>query len=425
VFTGDKKNATGNHYGEYNMTQAKLIIPAPVKARSKHLPPDPVPDAKERAEQAMRFRLKQSAAVERNILEQVAATVIVDKRKALNEMLFQPNLETGRLQIFYKGEPEPYTIHRHALATLAEKSGVKMQFVNYMERLEPRAVALGHLADTLNILFHKCRLEPENKKDAEKSFLHRTVGKELRGFLSNRYNTNIASLPTLRAFVESCRERGASPTDLTSSDLRHSLKAFLPDVFEAFPGQFLCFGVTWANSDFGVGMLKIAQTVWDPLRGTSTVLDAEFRRVHLGGVRQGGDLELNAKALAAETDAVAESIRSAVEQLLKPETIEATLKAIASANDAQISWTQLKGHLQKFLDVSEVDTIATFFEKPAMMGKDLPPLGCAADGTPVPSKWWASAAVAKLAQGEENEDRRLDLQSQAGKFLEAFLKAEE
>lgn len=376
---------------------------------------------RQRAEQLADARLNVSRSVENDLLAKIAETVIVDKRLALNEMLFRPSENKRELHLFYKGEGEdaPYTLHRNALGSFAEKAGIPIKYVNYLlQSVQPEKQAMSLLCDNLNRLFHFCQV------DTEKAFLHRTVGKEVRAFLSNRYNTNIASLPTLRAFVDSFRALGAKAVDPTSSSLRYSLKAFLPQVYEAFDGQYLCFGVGWTNSDFGLGSLRIAQTIYDPLGGSSCVLDAEYKRVHLGGVRQGGNIDLDAKALASEIDAVAGAIHSSVTQMLNEDNVASTLAGIRAAQNANVDWRTLKGQLSKFLVTEEVDTIEAFFKTPSV-ASNLPPLGYGPDGTPVPSKWWAASAVSAIAAASSDEDRRLELQTEAGKLLNAFFKKTE
>ena len=47
----------------------------------------------------------------------------------------------------------------------------------------------------------------------------------------------------------------------------------------------------------------------------------------------------------------------------------------------------------------------------------LPTIELDEDGLPVPSNWWVAQAVSFLASVEDDPDRKIDLQQEAGKFI--------
>ncbi len=48
---------------------------------------------------------------------------------------------------------------------------------------------------------------------------------------------------------------------------------------------------------------------------------------------------------------------------------------------------------------------------------ELPRAGLGQDGEPLPSRWWAAAAVSHLAAKQVDPTRELELKQEAGKFL--------
>ena len=313
------------------------------------------------------------------------------------------------INLVYSGDVNMYRIHRHALGQLAGKVEFPITYLNKLNTQDLWRLEL--LIHNLNTLFHNSSFERGN---SEPRFLHRLVGGEVRAFLSRRFNRHLASLPMLRAFIEAVRAVHGRPIEALSTDIRWSLKCFLPLVFEAFPGQYICVGVTMANSDFGAGKMSVTQTVWDPMRDARTVLDESFSRVHLGSVIEDSDMEMSEETAVAEVEAQASAIRDAVTQMLSEESVGRALKAIKAAHEQEIPWHQLKGMLSRILYDKEVAAIETLLNSPGIV--DLPPVGKTATGEPLPTKWWAASVISRIATNE-NDERKMELQQQAGKIL--------
>lgn len=377
--------------------------------------------------QRVSARLDLAAHTEEQMIKRVADTVIVDLLAYGNEIIFTWGAE-GRLRIHYKGhggKDGGLTLHRHALNGLASTVGVPAQYVTNLLKGAGNRPFMGELlAHTLNQLFHRTPELSDTLKGAAGKFLHRTVNGELRAFLTSKYNTNVASLPTLRAFVSAARAVNARFLDGHAGVLRNTLKAFQEAPREVSPGKYLVFGVTWTNSDFGAGSLSIAQTLWDPNTNTRIVLDASYKKVHLGGVRQGDGHALSNNALRAETEAVAAAVDSAVSDLLSAQSIEATLVAVRAAQEKSIDWRTLRTRLKDFLYANEIDTISSFFEEGSQVVTTLTPPGRDFDGNVVASRWWAASLIGEMASQTPDLERRAELEREAGRFLNEFFKEE-
>jgi hypothetical protein len=380
-------------------------------------------DAWEEAEKRMRGRFKAGEKEEAALIEQVAQNVIVDKLVPPKLMSFRTE-QTHPLLIDY-GAPyvtRSYTIHRHALGQLCSKVSFPMTYANALMNVEEWRLEL--LCHNLNQLFHK----PDwTERSGPTRFLHRLVGGELRGFLSHRYNRHLATAPMLRTFVESCRAAGARPIDATTTAVRVSLKYLLPKVFEAFPGENVCFGSEFGNSDFGAGRLTVRSTIWRASSASSSVLDEVFGKVHIGSVIEDSDLEISDDTAKKEVVAQQGAIGDAVTAQLQEKTIERLLKAIRLAHEEEVPWGRLRPQLAKFLSKADQDWMEGLLTGKATNIIDLPPISHEferRDGDArTPNIYWASACVGALADKAEDPDRKLELQKEAGRLLESAIRA--
>lgn len=385
----------------------------------------------ETAQAQLQERIRTGADEQHKLIEAVARMVIRDRLAPPACMEFCPQFDDlGGLSLTLcraPGGPIVETdlrIHRHALNQLATKVLHPMTDVS-------RLLAGGGTIETIwmrellaynfNERFHKMKFVERGGRGS--AFLCRIVNDQLRGFLSRSFNRHLASKPLLAAFVEACRGANAQPVEAITSDVRLSLKCFKPLIFEPFPGEFVAVGVEWSNSDFGAGRLTVCMTLLRISSGTSVVLAEQFAKVHLGSVIEDSEIELSDETAAKEVDTQASAIRDAVKELLSEKYIERLLHGIALAHEEEIPWGRLKSKLKDFLYKEELATIETLLSNNTMA--DLPPVGTGADGKPLPTRWWASNIIAQIAGGVADEDRKIELQRQAGKLVEEFVKKDE
>lgn len=375
---------------------------------------DPNDPAYTRVYQKLKQRLEVGELEQARLISSVAALVIRDKLVAPANMFFSPLAEgNSKIGISYLGSTDErvYSIHRHALGQIAAKVGFPVVYVNMLQQASKENWKSELLAYNLNMLYHN---EEFKDRAGFPRFLHRIVGEELRGFLSRRFNRHIASAPLLRSFLEACQAAGAFPVEATTSPVKLALKCTIPHIFEPVPGQFLCVGVEWANSDFGAGRMQVALSLWMPHGDKFTVLDQVLSRVHIGSVIEDSDIELSEETAQKESEAQASAIRDAVSKQLEPESIDRLLEAVRTAHEEDIPWDKLRPQLARYLGKSDVESLQQMLNEGSV---DLPPVKNIG-GEPVPTKWWASNALAFLANRTEDPEKKLDLQHAAGAFLE-------
>lgn len=312
-----------------------------------------------------------------------------------------------------------YQIHPHALGQMCSVTGFPRLYARRLRQGERWEKALLEL--NLNELLHKGKYLDRRKQHTK--FLQRIVGSgevaELRGFLSRNFNRHLASLPLLRGFMLSCKDAGAQPIEATTSAVRFSLKCFLPHIFEPVDGEFVAFGVTWSNSDFGSGRMKVALSSMRISSGTMSVLEDSLSRVHIGSIIEESDLELSEEAMAKEVDAQVTMIRDVVRQQLSPDPVNRLCDAIRIAHETQVPWHRIKAELGKILQKKELENVEELLKRGSDDIEDLPPPGITANGDPIPTRWWASNVVGWMADKEQNPDRKTDLQHLAGSVLKA------
>ena len=367
-------------------------------------------------ERRVALGLKQEAA----LIQSVMSTVIVDKLVPPAQMFFSAPVSVDGQPLLLTFGGSSYGIHAHAFGQMCAKVNLPMNFANMLrwvgtkDEWKPKL-----LAHNLNELFH----QPEWKeRSGQTRFLHRVVSGEVRGFLSRRYNRFLASAPLLTAFVDACRANGVKPIDSTHSSVRSALKCIVPQVYEPFPGEYICIGTEWSNSDFGAGKLAVSQTVWRVLSGSSAVLDAPISRVHLGSIIEDSDLEMSDDTARKEVTAQQSAIADVVSQQVSAKTIDRLLEAMKTANDEQIPWAQLKARLRSVLTKSEQEWMESSLQSSGMGIIDLPPVSFTPDNQPQPNAYWGAACIALLAGKCGDDDRKLELQRAAGALLGTALK---
>lgn len=344
------------------------------------------------------------------LIQSISNMVIRDRLVTPKGMRFVIT-ETERNLALRYSTGEVLSIHRHALGQLAGKVEFPLTYLNKLNVDKDKTWRKELLTYNLNELFHNTNFAKRGEDNPR--FLHRIVGTELRGFLSRRFNRHLASLPLLRAFVDTVKQNHGRPVEANTTDLRWALKCYLPMVFEAFPGQYICVGVTQSHSDFGSGKHLISQSIWDPLRDTRTVLEG-VGRVHLGSIIEDSDIEMSDETALKEVEAQCSAAADSVNKFLGKEAIDKALTAVRIAQEEQIPWGQLKSALRSVLYDKELASVETLLNSPDVV--DLPPVGRTATGDPLPSKWWASTMLSKLANSQE-EERKMELQALAGKWL--------
>jgi hypothetical protein len=286
------------------------------------------------------------------------------------------------------------TIHRHALSQIASRADAPPAYITELSDGDSWKREMA--AEILNRSFH-------HGHKGERALV-RSVGSQVRGFLSDRYR-RLDSRPLLEAFATTCQDVGAVPVDGTVTDLRVTMKALLPVVFEPVKGEALCLGVEWGNSDYGAARHSVRAFILRLLCLNGATMEDALSQVHLGG-RLTDDIEFSNKTYELDTKASISALKDVVKGTLSEPKVKALLEGIKAADEKKVDWKRVKTSLAKKLLASEIKAVEQSFQSEDVV---MLPQGA--------SVWRVSNAISWLAGSTADADRKLELQRLAGEVI--------
>lgn len=294
-------------------------------------------------------------------------------------------------------------LHNNARSQLVERLGVPAGYANDLAAPftpeERRSEAGGAWRrDLLRYVLS------EHASHANARYLLRSQGGQIKAVLSDRFR-RLDSRPLLESFVGACNDIGAVPTEGIASDLRCSVRAIVPQVFEPIPGEHMVFGLSWTNSDFGVGSYAVSAFALRLVCLNGMVGETAMKQVHLGN-RLPDDLEFSAATYRKDTETMALATRDIVRGVLGERAINTRVEAIQSAASKEVDGKVMFAKVGKLLNKGELASVKNAFE-----GQDtlMLPAGKTA--------WRFSNALSWVANSVEDPERRLELQAAAGAIV--------
>lgn len=353
-----------------------------------------------------------------DVIKKMLAITIVDKLVDPRFMLVE---ETGKrdLAIRYQtGSPDVVEVDDHALGQMCKTARIPKTYMNeLLDGCVGMSVPIRHHLAVYILNTHFQRGVFLDKKNNATKFLHRIVNGRVYGFLSRNYNRKLGTAAMLKPFIEQCGLHGAQPIDARRTPLKAVLKCVQPVIYEPVPGEFVAFGATYTNSDFGDGSLLVQGVILRISSGTSAVLESHLRKVHLGAVISEAEIELSEETLAKESETHVSAVKDMVKDVFSEPNIERSLKLIELSITRKIPWSQLSGQLKELLNQDEVASMAELLKGTRGGIVDLPPVTLNETGDPEANAWWAAAALGIIASRVEDVDRRTSIQELAGKVL--------
>lgn len=328
-------------------------------------------------------------------IEQIIAEVPQDSIVRSTALTFDAQRGAHGVKVHFGTTTDPYRpIHPYALGQLAARAGVPTE---YMREL------VNSSEDWKRELASSILTEHFHKGCPQQRHLVRTVKGTAKAFLSDKYR-RLDSRPLVEAFVEECDKIDARPVDGLVTETRCSLKAIIPRVYEPTPGEAICFGVEWSNSDFGNGTHSIRAFIlrlWC-LNGATT--ENALREIHLGG-RLADNIEFSNRTYELDTRTSVSALRDVVKGTLGEGGIRRQFNGIVAAQAETIDWRNLQAQLAKTLNKGEMKEAKDAFESNDVINL---PAGA--------TVWRASNALSWIAKKAEPE-RRLDLERAAGALV--------
>ena len=288
------------------------------------------------------------------------------------------------------------TIHQNALGQIVERCGMKD--TRYAHSLLSTDWGRDVLATNLQAGIRR--------GNAGSKFLVRGRNGQVKGFLSSKFR-RIDARPIADTLIGEAKRVGAIVTDAVISDVKVEMKFIVPQIFEPSPGEFMVFGFSWGNSDFGCGANWLRAFALRLACFNGATLEQMLRQVHLGR-ELSEDVEWSAATLASDTRTATLAARDTARTLLSPLRIKQTADLVTRASAQNVDVKTMLASMKKKLGVATSDRIASAYNSPDV--EELP-----AGNT----LWRFSNAISLVARDEKNVDEKLDLERLAGDVLKA------
>jgi hypothetical protein len=287
------------------------------------------------------------------------------------------------------------SLHDNALQQTSSRLGMPYSWAEEMIGKGEWGAEL--IANNLTTLAHQ-NVEPERR------FLMRSVNHEVRGVLSDRFR-RIDSRPIVDYLLRSTAENGLIPTDGVGSDTRVSLRFIRPEVLEPIDGEFMVFGFSWTNSDFGRGANEVQSFMLRLVCINGAVRASEIRNVHIGSRLDEELIQFSERTIRLDSAAVMSALKDTVRTLLLPAKIQEHMDVIRRASEEKIEPQALLAMLKKHMSKGQTQQVVDAFNSPDV--EMLPP---------GQNRWRLSNALSFVARNAE-PDRRIDLERLAGSVL--------
>ncbi len=305
---------------------------------------------------------------------------------------FEDNLQTGvRVQV----GTEWRSVHKNALGQLAERADIPMAYVNHLRESDWGRKVLAH-----NL--REAMLHDQHR------YLLRTVGGEVRGWLSDRFR-RIDSRPIVQAMVEEVQASSGKMVvaDGLHTDVRCALRLIRPEVIEVTPGEYVVFGMSWENSDYGAGAMSIRSFLLRVICWNGATMEQPMRHVHLGG-RLDESIEFSDRTYQLDSEAMTSAVRDATRSMFAEAKIAGLIEQVRTAATEEVDADKVLRGMKGRLSKDETKQVAEKYSS--------------ADVVEVPAgqtRWRLSNALSWLANQVDDQERKIDLQRLAGDALQA------
>jgi hypothetical protein len=286
-------------------------------------------------------------------------------------------------------------LHRNGLQQVSARVGLPFSWAD--ETLAKGSWGAELVAHNLTTLAEK-GFEPGRR------LLLRSVHEEVRGVLSDRFR-RIDSRPIVDMLLDATQKSGLVPKDGVGSDTRVSLRFIRPEIMEPLPGEFMVYGFSWTNSDFGRGANELQSFLLRLVCINGAVAATKHRSVHLGGRLDDESIRFSERTIRLDSAAILSAVKDTVHALMLPEKAEEHGSIIQQAHEQRIEPKELQALLKKHLNKTETKEVTDAFNSPDV--EMLPP---------GQNRWRLSNALSFVARDAE-PDKRIDLERLAGLVL--------
>ena len=222
-----------------------------------------------------------------------------------------------------------FTLHDNAIGQLADRMGIPQRYLRGLASGEPWA---KQLAATL--------LNEHSGWTQRSRVLVRTVGKQVRGVLSDSYR-RLNSVEILTAFVQEAADQGAVISDAYMNDTKIWAETILPTpltVPTAKNGDVVIFaGARFSTSDYGDGTVDMRAFLLNGACLNGMVRESVMKQVHLGS-KLPDNLQLSQQTYELDTKTTVSAVRDLTKGLFSKDNLMKKAIEIQGASEIDVDF---------------------------------------------------------------------------------------
>lgn len=222
-----------------------------------------------------------------------------------------------------------FTLHDNAIGQLADRMGIPQRYLRGLASGEPWA---KQLAATL--------LNEHSGWTQRSRVLVRTVGKQVRGVLSDSYR-RLNSVEILTAFVQEAAQQGAVISDAYMNDTKIWAETILPTpltVPTANNGDVVIFaGARSSTSDYGDGAVDMRAFLLNGACLNGMVRESVMKQVHLGS-KLPDNLQLSQQTYELDTKTTVSAVRDLTKGLFSKDNLMKKAIEIQGASEMEVDF---------------------------------------------------------------------------------------
>lgn len=222
-----------------------------------------------------------------------------------------------------------FTLHDNAIGQLADRMGIPQRYLRGLASGEPWA---KQLAATL--------LNEHSGWTQRSRVLVRTVGKQVRGVLSDSYR-RLNSVEILTAFVQEAADQGAVISDAYMNDTKIWAETILPTpltVPTTKNGDVVIFaGARFSTSDYGDGAVDMRAFLLNGACLNGMVRESVMKQVHLGS-KLPDNLQLSQQTYELDTKTTVSAVRDLTKGLFSKDNLMKKAIEIQGASEIDVDF---------------------------------------------------------------------------------------
>lgn len=222
-----------------------------------------------------------------------------------------------------------FSLHANAIGQLADRMGIPQRYLRTLAGGAEWQIALA--ATMLN----------EHSGWTQRSrVLVRTVGKQVRGVLSDSYR-RLNSVEILTAFVQEASQQGAVISDAYMNDTKVWAETILPQplvIPTAKNGDVVIFaGARFSTSDYGDGAVDMRSFLLNGACLNGMVRESVMKTVHLGS-KLPDTIALSQKTYELDTQTTVSAVRDLTYGLFSRDTLMQKAYEIQGASEIDVDF---------------------------------------------------------------------------------------